>query len=89
MVFNLHHAGLGTSTSSRFLLISFSFCPFPVTNNWSLHCTYGLLVGDVQMAESEVPVYTTNEHFQGMDARNAEQTRAEMVSHSQSTCTEL
>ncbi|DBA85227.1 TPA: hypothetical protein ACH3X2_005930 [Trebouxia sp. C0005] len=33
-----------------------------------------------QMAESEVPVYTTNEHFQGVDARNAEQTRAEMMS---------
>ncbi|KAA6429373.1 MAG: hypothetical protein FRX49_00767 [Trebouxia sp. A1-2] len=32
------------------------------------------------MAESEVPVYTTNEHFQGVDARNAEQTRAEMMS---------
>ncbi len=47
----------------------------------------GLLVGDVQMAEAEVPVYTTNEHFQGVDARNAEQTRAEMVSCSQSTCT--
>ena len=45
-------------------------------------------MGDVQMAESEVPVYTTNEHFQGIDARNAEQTRAEMVSGSQSTCTE-
>jgi len=43
-------------------------------------------VGDVQMAESEVPVYTTNEHFQGIDARNAEQTRAEMVSCSHSTC---
>ena len=47
------------------------------------HCVQGLLVGDVQMAESEVPVYTTNEHFQGVDARNAEQTRAEMVSRSQ------
>lgn len=33
----------------------------------------------VQMAESEVPVYTTNEHFQGPDAHNAEQARAEMV----------
>jgi len=43
-------------------------------------------VGDVQMAEAEVPVYTTNEHFQGMDARNAEQTRAEMVSCSHTTC---
>jgi len=43
-------------------------------------------VGVAQMAESEVPVYTTNEHFQGIDARNAEQTRAEMVSRSQSTC---
>ncbi len=32
------------------------------------------------MAEAEVPVYTTNEHFQGVDARNAEQARAEMVS---------
>ncbi|KAL0042386.1 hypothetical protein WJX77_010878 [Trebouxia sp. C0004] len=32
-----------------------------------------------KMAESEVPVYTTNEHFQGIDARNAEQTRAEMM----------
>lgn len=32
------------------------------------------------MAESEVPVYATNEHFQGPDAHNAEQTRAEMVS---------
>ena len=31
------------------------------------------------MAESEVPVYATNEHFQGPDARNAEQARAEMV----------
>ncbi len=40
------------------------------------------------MAESEVPVYTTNEHFQGVDARNAEQARAEMVSCSHSTCTE-
>jgi hypothetical protein len=48
----------------------------------------GLLVGNVQMAEAEVPVYTTNEHFQGIDARNAEQTRAEMVSCSQSTCTD-
>ncbi len=54
----------------------------PVTG----HHTQGLLVGDVQMAESEVPVYTTNEHFQGIDARNAEQTRAEMVSCSHSTC---
>jgi len=52
------------------------------------HCTQGLLAGVVQMAEAEVPVYTTNEHFQGMDARNAEQTRAEMVSCSQSTCTD-
>ena len=33
----------------------------------------------MQMAESEVPVYTTNEHFQGPDANNAEQARAEMV----------
>lgn len=32
------------------------------------------------MAESEVPVYATNEHFQGPDAHNAEQARAEMVS---------
>ena len=52
------------------------------------HCAQGLLVGVAQMAESEVPVYTTNEHFQGIDARNAEQTRAEMVSRSQSTCTD-
>ena len=34
----------------------------------------------MQMAESEAPVYTTNEHFQGPDAHNAEQARAEMVS---------
>lgn len=33
----------------------------------------------LQMAESEVPVYATNEHFQGPDARHAEQARAEMV----------
>lgn len=38
------------------------------------------------MAESEVPVYTSSEHFQGVDARNAEQTRAEMVSPKSVTC---
>ena len=32
------------------------------------------------MAEFEIPVYATNEHFQGPDAHNAEQARAEMVS---------
>lgn len=32
------------------------------------------------MAELEVPVYATNEQFQGPDACNAEQARAEMVS---------
>lgn len=58
-------------------------CHKPLAN---AHWPQGLLVGDVQMAESEVPVYTTNEHFQGVDARNAEQTRAEMVSCSHSTC---
>ena len=32
------------------------------------------------MSESLIPVYTINDHFQGVDAQNAEQTRAEMVS---------
>ena len=35
----------------------------------------------MQMSESLIPVYTINDHFQGVDAQNAEQTRAEMVSH--------
>ena len=41
------------------------------------------------MAESEVPVYTTDEHFQGPDAHNAEQTRAEIVSVVITTTTPL
>ena len=50
-------------------LISLIFIPLQL-------CDFAL---PVQMAESEVPVYTTNDHFQGPDAHNAEQARAEMV----------